>query len=90
MYTADADIHLTLKKDAVFTAASEDGSGGTDKNFPAGTSFSICGTDGLRYVDLKSDADGTIVSLSGDFSQAPSTVMGMMADELFGGMMYAG
>ena len=32
MYTADADIHLTLKKDAVFTAASEDGSGGTDKN----------------------------------------------------------
>ena len=89
-YTADADIHLTLKKDAVFTAATEDGSGSTDKNFAAGTSFSIYRTDGLRYVDLKSDADGTIVSLSGDFSQAPSTVMGMMADELFDGMMYAG
>lgn len=89
-YTADADIHLTLKKDAVFTAVGEDGSGSTDKNFEAGTTFSIYKTDGLTYVDLRSDADGTIVSLSGDFSQAPSTVMGMMADELFDGMMYAG
>ncbi len=89
-YTADADIHLTLKKDAVFTAAGEDGSGSTDKNFSAGTSFSIYRTDGLRYVDLKSDEGGTVVSLNGDFSQAPSTVMGMMADELFDGMMYAG
>ena len=88
-YTADADIHLTLKKDAVFTAVGEDGSGSTDKNFEAGTTFSIYKTDGLTYVDLRSDADGTIVSLSGDFSQAPSTVMGMMADELFDGMMYA-
>ena len=89
-YIVDAVRTVTLKQNITLTVVGEDGIGTEEKMFTAGSIFTLYRTDGMTFVDLKADADGSIVRVSGDFRQWPHVVMGIQEEELFDGVFYAG
>ena len=89
-YIVDAVRTVTLKQNITLTVVGEDGIGTEEKMFTAGSIFTLYRTDGMTFVDLKADADGSIVRVSSDFRQWPHVVMGIQEEELFDGVFYAG
>lgn len=88
---SDANQTLVLKRDMTFDVV--DGSPDADvtgsRTLPAGTKLNFWRTDRFSYVDLRIEAGDAYVRAYSEGGY-PQTVNGMMAEDVFDGMTFAG